>query len=348
MSLFLEEVLQQSEALKTVLNRYITGEADSLSLAKKTINKRGANIIFTGMGSSYFASHVAVNFLNDHGVSSFACEAGELFYYNLRGLRVNDILVLVSQSGKTIEVVKIVQEVKGKIPLIGITNDADSFLAKNCDVLLPMFAGKEEMSTSKTYINSIAVLLLLAFTLTDSLTQEIKEILWKIPDYMEELLKRREVIMTPVREFFNKIIFLNLVARGPSLATALQASVILKEGAHVCAEGISGASFRHGPIEVLSNDFHVIIFAPQGNTLNISRKVASDVLRLGCKVLFITDTEVEEKHENLYSLKLPAVGEYFAPFLNIIPIDHLIVKIAEQKRLKPGAITVGNKVTVCE
>ena len=348
MSLFLEEVLHQPEALRAVLNKYTTTWSDRLGEAKKIVKKSGAKIIFAGMGSSYFASHIAVNLLNENRISSFACEAGELFYYNLRGLQANDILVLVSQSGKTIEAVRIIQEVRGKIPIIGISNDEDSFLAKNCDVLLPMYAGKEEMSTSKTYTNSIAVLLLLAFTLTDNLTQEIKKILWKIPAYMEEFLKRREVIMAPVMELFSKIIFLNLVARGPSLATALQASVILKEGAHVCAEGISGASFRHGPIEVLSKDFHVIIFAPQGNTLGISRKVASDVLRLGCKVLFITDTEIEEKHENLYSLKLPAVGEYFAPLLNIMPIEHLIVKVAKQKGLEPGAITIGNKVTVCE
>ncbi len=116
----------------------------------------------------------------------------------------------------------------------------------------------------------------------------------------------------------------------------------------MCAEGISGASFRHGPIEVVDKNFRIIIFAPEGKTYDISKNVAHDLMKLGCKVLFITDTEIEEKHENLYSLKLPVGGEYFAPLLNIMPIEHLSVKVAKQKGLEPGAITIGNKVTVCE
>ena len=72
------------------------------------------------------------------------------------------MLVAVSQSGQTIEVRKIVSEVRGKMKVIGVTNEPTSWLAENSDVVLPMVAGEETGSTSKTYVNTLAVLSMLA------------------------------------------------------------------------------------------------------------------------------------------------------------------------------------------
>jgi len=343
MGQFLQEIMQQPQALEKLLSNYIEKEHEGLVRMRSEFKKGFRNVIFTGMGSSYFAAHVAVNFLNEHGITSFACEAGELLHYNIGGIKNNDLLVAISQSGNTIEVKEIVEKLKEKITIVGITNEEDSFLGKNSHLLLPMYAGQEMMTTSKTYTNTIALLLILAMTLVNGLSKSKKEGFYQIPELMQNLLRNWEPKINPIVRFLEKALFLHLVSRGPSYATVLQSSVILKEAAHLYAEGLSGASFKHGPIEIVDNQHGAIIFAPRGKTLKLDIDVACKLAELGSSVVLISNTEEDYKSENLYQITLPVVDEYFFPLLDIIPIELLIVKVALKKGLEPGALLITPK-----
>jgi glucosamine--fructose-6-phosphate aminotransferase (isomerizing) len=347
-NLFLQEILEQPKAFREVLNRYFGKENNLLSKNRIYPKKGYKSIVFTGMGSSYFASHIAANFLNERGISSFVCEAGELLHYNLNGLNKTNLLVAVSQSGETIEIKNIINNLNGKLNIVGITNEEDSFLAANSNILLPIYAGKEAMTTSKTYINTIAVLLLLAFTLTDGMNDKRREELYRLPDFIENFLVDWESKIDRIVQFLGEIPFLNLISRGPSLSSALQGSVILKEGAHIYTEGLPGASFRHGPFEIAGGNHKSIIFAPSGKSSKLNINMACELSALGSSVVLISNEDIDYKNKNLYHLRLDLVEEYLFPILDIIPIELLIVKIAKAKGLEPGELVKGNKVTAKE
>ena len=272
----------------------------------------------------------------------------ELLYYNLNGLNKNHLIVAVSQSGETIEVKKIVEKLKDELTIIGITNDSNSYLGKNSHLTFPLYAGKEKMSSSKTYINTIAVLLLLAFTLTDGLTNKREEELFRVANLMEAFLKDWESKIEPVVEFLGEIPFLNLISRGYSFSSALQGSVILKEGAHIYTEGLSGASFRHGPFEIIDEKHKAIVFAPAGKTSRLNISLAQEMSKQGSCVVLISNEEIDYQNKNFYYLKLDSIEECLFPMLDIIPIELLIVKIAQEKGLEPGKISKGNKITIRE
>ncbi len=343
MGQFLQEIMQQPQALEKLLSNYVEKEEEGLARTRSKFQKGFRNILFTGMGSSYFAAHVAVNFLNEHGITSFACEAGELLHYNIGGIRNDDLLVAISQSGNTIEVRRIVEKLKDKMTIVGVTNEEDSFLGRNCHLLLPLYAGQEKMTSSKTYTNSIVLLLIMAMTLAEDFSNSKKEELYQIPRLMQNFLGDWESKIDPIVHFLEKIPFLHLISRGPSYATVLQSSVILKEAAHLSAEGLSGASFKHGPIEILDSQHGAIVFASRGKTLSLNIKTACEIEKLGSSVVLISNTEDDHKNENLYQLTLPAVDEYFFPLLDIIPIELLIIKIALKKGLEPGKLLITPK-----
>jgi len=348
MGQFLQEIMEQPQAFERLLGNYVEKEHEGLIRTKYEFAKGVRNVIFTGMGSSYFAAHVAANFLNENGIAAFACEAGELLHYNIGGIRNNDLLIAVSQSGKTIEVKEIVKKLKGKITVVGVTNNENSYLGRNCNILLPMYAGQEKMTTSKTYTNTIALLLILAETLVDDLGNTRKEELYQIPQFMQNLLTDWEIKIDPIVRFLENIPFLHLVSRGPSYATVMQSSVILKEAAHIYAEGLSGASFKHGPIEIVDSRHGAIVFAPRGKTLELNIKTAHELVNLGSSVVLISNTDESYQNNNLYQVTLPVVDEYLFPLLDIIPIEFLIVKIAQKKGLEPGELLVTQKGIVEE
>lgn len=346
---FLNEVLDQPRALADALDFYFDAQgAQLLAEAADLCRKARRGPAFVGMGSSCYAPLVARHILNAGSRPATVYEAGELFYYGLGDLSDEQVLVAISQSGRTIETQKVVAAVRPAMKVIGVTNEPDSWLADNCDVLLPMLAGAESMSTSKTYVNTIAILSMLAWQTLGRFDDQTKTELGNVAALMAAELDDWETRVRPVFEFLAEPTFLHLIARGPSYATMLQGQVILKEGAHLLTEAQSGASFRHGPFEIIDDHHRAIVSVPTGQTHEIMLKLVQDMAAAGSKVLLLTNTTATDPTGNIYPYALPVVAEYLFPMLDIVAIECLLIAAARQRGVVPGAITKGNKVTVVE
>src|SRR5207253_3161412 len=92
------------------------------------------------------------------GVDARVWEAGEWLHYGPRELPAGALVVAISQSGESIETRTLAERVAGRAPLVAVTNDPESRLARAAAVVLPMRAGVEEMIATKTYSNTVGVL----------------------------------------------------------------------------------------------------------------------------------------------------------------------------------------------
>ena len=90
------------------------------------------------------------------------------------------------------------------------------------------------------------------------------------------------------------------------------------------------------------------VFAPQGPGLNASLAVARDLARLGSRVCLLTDADPGDLPDSVLVGRIPPTNEYLFAVLSAIPLELLIVSIAQRRGLEPGALTVGNKVTLKE
>jgi len=347
MDYFLEEILSQPRVLRATLARYLEDESLLRSVSRVMEQGRYQLILLTGMGSSFFALYPACIYLNEHGLSAIMVEASELLHYYKDLISDRVLVVIASQSGETVEVKKLVGEVRGRTSVVSVTNDAENYLARNSDLPLLMYAGRESGPASKTYAATVTVSLLLAMHLTSSLNKQRVEGLYAAVEAMESFLEGWEERIDGLLDFLATVDCLSLLGRGPSLASAMAGALILKEAAKMRAEAMSAGQFRHGPLEVVSPDFAAVVFAMKGRTRDINLGLAHDVAEFGGKVVIIGSDE-QLQGERIFNLTLLPLDEWCSPLLEIMPVQLLSWRVAREKGLQPGKFDKARKVTLYE
>ncbi len=350
MNKFLQEIEEQPQALKETLYCYTEGKG------KKTLDQVVAlwqsgkydKIIFTGMGSSYFISYAATCLLNGSEIKSFAINAGELLHYQFPLLDQSTLLVCISQSGESYEIVKILEKLSPEVTVVAICNEADSTLAKKAQVSLLSKAGKEEMTSTKTFISTYLVtyLLSLAFTakFNDSSVAEIEATIQAVTG----LLDNCDQWLTGAVKTIAHAPFVQLVGRGPVFASVQQSALMLMEATRNPASALLGGEFRHGPMEMIKSGSRVVVFAPSGTTYDQSISATRDVLKFGGNVLLITDQVPAIKDDNLFPILIPHTNESLFAITSIIPMQLIVNQWSIEEENMPGDFTRGAKVTSIE
>ncbi len=130
-------------------------EADSIRHLSSHINKnfeKTVNLVFackgrvvvTGMGKAGIIGNKISSTLASTGTPSLWLHSGEAIHGDLGRVRREDIVIAISNSGETEEVVRLIPTVK-KIGarLIAMTGNKRSTLAKNSDALLDVSIKEE-------------------------------------------------------------------------------------------------------------------------------------------------------------------------------------------------------------
>jgi glucosamine--fructose-6-phosphate aminotransferase (isomerizing) len=76
-----------------------------------------------------------------------------------------------------------------------------------------------------------------------------------------------------------------VLGRGPSLPTALEATLKLKETAGLHAEAYSAAEVLHGPMELVTEGFPVLVFSPRDEAWTTTQDTAERLEEAGADVM---------------------------------------------------------------
>src|SRR5207344_212849 len=106
---FWPEIAGQPDALR----RAADAVADQRTVLRAVADRAGGLTVFTGMGSSYDACYPAVNELARRGIVAGHVDAAELVHFRSPALPSASLLVVVSQSGESAEVVRLVESLSG-------------------------------------------------------------------------------------------------------------------------------------------------------------------------------------------------------------------------------------------
>ncbi len=136
--MLMREILRREA--DAVLNIPVTDGYDkAVELIVEHVNRRGGKLITSGMGKAgQIAMNIATTFCST-GTPSVFLHPSEAQHGDLGIIQKNDLLLLLSNSGKTREIVELVELAKvlnPGIPIIVITGNGDSLLAKGGDVTL--------------------------------------------------------------------------------------------------------------------------------------------------------------------------------------------------------------------
>src|SRR5206468_4923984 len=109
------------------------GDVDALAEAART----RSTIVFTGMGGSYHTCYTPVTLLGEAGIAAVMVDAAELLHFRRPILGSDTVLVAVSQSGESAEVVRLLQAPewpRGRPFVASVTNGPDNTVARAADV----------------------------------------------------------------------------------------------------------------------------------------------------------------------------------------------------------------------
>lgn len=325
--LFLAEILEQPQALRNSLARWSEEPPVGVRLQETWGRRAPRLVVFTGMGSSLDVCYPACVLLNERGVPALALETAELLHYYRSLCCAGCILIVVTQSGESAEPVRLMETLPPGSFVISLTNGLENTVAKRSMLALDIHAGKELTVSTKTYVASLFALVRLAYSLLGEAPEENYREFYGTVDSLEEWLNGWRATIRPLVALAQSRQHLTLIGRGPSLASAHEGALILKEAGHKLCEALSGGHFRHGPIELVSEKFGYILFPGHERTRDLMRRLGRDISGYGGEVVYVGANPA--RREDHFWIELPQGNPYLAPALEIVPLQVLAWSLAQ-------------------
>lgn len=273
----LKEILETPSALDHLLE-----DDDQIRAAAKFLDQR-RNIFLLGCGSAYYASLAGDYLLSGVSNRLAYCYPASEFFHRQHCLSQEDVVVAVSQSGETIDLLEQVRESqRSKIPTLAVLNTFGSALYREVPTKIMLNAGIEKaVVATKSFTNMLAVFILMAHQIAGNFKQG-KEIILKSRDAVYDIFDKQQTIQEITQTLSLKN-HLFILGRGLSYPLALEAALKIKEASYLHAEGFSGGELKHGVLALVEEDMPVVAFTGTSEE-DILTNVSEVKARGGCAI----------------------------------------------------------------
>lgn len=140
----LETINILSDTYKNAIDRLVNNLDHQFDAAVDMILKSSGQVIVCGMGKSGLFGQKISSTLASTGTPSIFLHPAEAIHGDLGRVRANDVLVLISNSGETEEIVRLLPAFERiGISSIAFTGNIHSSLARHCHVVLDISVDRE-------------------------------------------------------------------------------------------------------------------------------------------------------------------------------------------------------------
>jgi glucosamine--fructose-6-phosphate aminotransferase (isomerizing) len=333
------DLAQQPRALRELAAFYSHGDG----LARLESARGLPAPLLAGMGASLHAAQAIVPYFHSLGIPAASVESADLVFYSGMLLRGGAPLVFISQSGASAEVTALLGEPMEVTMLVAVTNDEQSLLARRAHTILPILAGAESGLATKTYVNTLALLWMLARHWAGQASGGEKMELEHAAAACEQLLADADAVAAHWTDELGPAGTLVFLGHGPHAATARQAAMMLAERARAAAIGASVAAFRHGPIEIAQPGVGVVLFGAGGRAAESKQSLAEELHGYGARVLLVEHGHTRGPGEQPAEAIAP--DEFLASILNIVPAQIFADALARRRGVEPAFRYIGKVVS---
>jgi glutamine---fructose-6-phosphate transaminase (isomerizing) len=341
------EIAGQPDAVR----RAASGLTDQRSTLDRLAGEAvGRTLIFTGMGSSYDACYPAITQLAAAGIAAVHVDSSELLHFRRNLLGPSALLVAVSQSGESAEVVKVVEEAGGHgSTVLCITNGTTNTLTRGSDLTLDTRVGQEIGPSTMTFGAALVLVAaagrVLAGVDPHTVEREIHGGAEAAAAAIEHLLEQTS-LPDELATWFDGRPHSVILGRGSARAAAEMGALTLKEAVGLPIESLETAQFRHGPLELAGPDLAAIIIATEPETRGLDVGLAGELVQAGAGVLVVV--EDGEGPSGATCIELGRLDRGLAPAVSIVPAQLLAWKLAVLSGRPPGSYVRASKVTIRE
>jgi glutamine---fructose-6-phosphate transaminase (isomerizing) len=341
--LFLREIREQPQALVRLLEQ--EPEVDAVTEAMR---ERSPSVVrLVGHGSSDAAASFGVYaFGLLPGWTAMRDSISLTVYYDAKIDLSDSVVIGLSQSGETPDVVEYVKRARGRGAFtVAITNGTDSSLAAAADATLALAAGPERaVAASKTFLNTLAALVWVAGGAAGR-GREIADGLRRVSDQLSDSLEPLEQAVSNVAMAFAYVGRMYVIGRGIEFGTAREVALKLTETCRVAAEPLTATDLAHGPIAALDAMFPVWTIASRDESLPAVLEAAARVIEAGATVVASGNAAMEFLGA-AYVLPVPEPPHpILSPLLSVVPGQLFAGALAHAKGLDADYPVGLSKVT---
>ncbi len=292
--------------------------------------RRAKSVFITAAGTSYHVGLLMKSRLNnDVGLRCDAVLAGE-FKEHAAFVKKGSVVIVLSQSGETADVLEAVREAKKKgARILSIVNAAGSTLARESDVALLLNCGPEVgVAATKSFTAQVVVANLVVDAL---LGKKRADGLKELSRAVEAALRTEEQIVKIASIYRDRPDFY-FVARGFHYPVALEGALKLKELSYIHAEGMPASELKHGTLALIEKGTPVVVINPSGGSHDDALSNAEELKARGADVIGISDSKDEVY---AHFVNVPRIQEKYMPIVETIPLQLLAYHTAVAKRNDP-------------
>jgi len=324
-AIYERECREQPERLAQLIHAYTRNESILEEMNKlRQAASSSKPVLFVGMGASYCSSITGSIWLQSCGRSSFSVDAGEWLHYASPVWSRIALLILVTASGESAELVQLCKA-KTQQPIALLCNNEASACWSSASIKLPILAGPEYGNATKTYTNATAACVAMASHITcHSWQDDAKRALDVYSDALNQVFERR----SELEEFSRGAANIEVIGRGAAHGGAMIGALCIREMTGKRSAAHSGGAFRHGPLLDVTESHVAIIFA-LGRTAELGAKLAHDCNARGGKVILVSSEE-RRSNEKLLSVKVTAVPEPWEGLTSVLVPQALTLRMVEK------------------
>ena len=337
------EIFEQPQRLASLLDR----QQQTVRDIAQAIQFRNVQYVFlAARGTSDNAGRYANYLWGAHNGLPLALAAPSLFTYYQSPPKLNNALVVgISQSGKSPDIVSVLEEGRKQNCLtLAITNEPDSDLANAADFVMDIQAGEEKaVAATKTYSTELMAIAMISAALSDS------DARWKELASVSKWAEQALVLDAQIAQMTQRYRYMSqcvVLGRGFNYATAFEWALKVKELTYLIAEPYSSADFQHGPLAMVESGFPVLAIAPHG-------KVHDSMVDMLTRLRKQRDAELVLISDDADALALaqspihlpPQIPEWLTPLVGIIPAQLFACHLTQVKGYDTEAPRNIQKVT---
>ncbi|MEI8187205.1 MAG: glutamine--fructose-6-phosphate transaminase (isomerizing) [Chlorobiaceae bacterium] len=298
--------------------------------------KQAKRIVICACGTSWHAAMIGEYLIEEFARIPVEVDYASEFRYRNPIVSVDDVVIVISQSGETADTLAALRAAKEKGALVmGICNVVGSTIARETLCGMYTHAGPEVgVASTKAFTAQVIMLYMLALALSKGRTISHDEIalnlreLSRLPEKATRILELDSQIKGIAERFKDARNALYL-GRGYNFPVALEGALKLKEISYIHAEGYPAAEMKHGPIALIDKDMPVIFIATRDSTYAKILSNIEEVRSRKGRVIAIAnegDQEISRLAEHV--IYIPQSSGPITPLLTVIPLQLLAYHIA--------------------
>jgi glucosamine--fructose-6-phosphate aminotransferase (isomerizing) len=289
-------------------------------------------VYFTGSGTSYHCALVAKALLSKYGRRKSDAIMSSEFQYLVNDIEHDSVIVAISQSGETADVLEVVKKAKPLgSKIISIVNVPTSSLARLSDISIPMNCGPEiGVAATKSFTSQLTIL----YAIIDELSGGViglDDQRYRLQNAVKELFKSQSMIER-ITDEIKDVRDIYVLGRSIHYPIALEGALKIKELSYVHAEGIPAGELKHGPLALIDKNSCILVLNPNDSTFDDVKANAHEIKARGATLIGVGNSP-----SDVYDLfiTIPEVDEILYPLLEVIPFQMIAYYLALKKNANP-------------